>query len=501
MLTPLLRMDFQALANSQYVVPQYLKPCQANFGESAAWDFDTSRRIYDALAELKTSHAGWQLVGSAGTRENLLGGIFDVAAVAMAPDRSFALFSGKPTQKVAGLSDLADLARGEMLSDVDLGELEAIWAWEQALWRWDGPTGGIVPLEKFGRVATIDIAASGMWATVIEDIPGPYDAYVSRVALPSGRREWSVPIQPWVAPHVRISPYERWIALGGPAIVDAATGAIRAPRDSPVANTNLDGRFGLPHWHPRRSDRLLCIGRRMDLSAALHRYEIDLATGELVEEAPIPGPMADGDTGAPRVLGCDIDRTGTFAMVVSDLGVQDAAIEDTGGGALSCLNLDRCTVEWTQPMIDGAFVRVLGSPRWTMEAPQAANVDPALSMWTSVDAHPITDHNSSRMRDQRSSGFDQEFPHRGSVAVNRMLRADNDGEVQLATYFALLDLDAARELGQLAELGDQLVSVLSPIVDGTDSDWSTAQRLAARQLLTVTSEPQGEAFWRDVLYE
>lgn len=136
-----------------------------------------------------------------------------------------------------------------------------------------------------------------------------------------------------------------------------------------------------------------------------------------------------------------------------------------------------------------------------MEAPQAANVDPALSTWTSVDAHPITDHNSSRMRDQRSSGFDQEFPHRGSVAVNRMLRADNDGEVQLATYFALLDLDAARELGQLAELGDQLVSVLSPIVDGTDSDWSTAQRLAARQLLTVTSEPQGEAFWRDVLYE
>ncbi|MFZ1542016.1 MAG: hypothetical protein WBB51_00450 [Candidatus Microthrix parvicella] len=45
MLTPLLRMDFQALTRSQYVVPQFLKPRQAHFGHRDEWDFETSQQM------------------------------------------------------------------------------------------------------------------------------------------------------------------------------------------------------------------------------------------------------------------------------------------------------------------------------------------------------------------------------------------------------------------------------------------------------------------------
>lgn len=500
MLTPRLRMDFSAFADSQYVVPQFLKPRQASFGPAESWDFEVTEHLHRSIYEMGTSHGGWQLVGGAGTRESLLGGLFDVAAVAIAPDRSFALFAGKPTQKAVGLEDVVDIARAEVFSSVDLGDLEAIQAWEQALWRWDAATGGIVPLAKFGRVAAIDIAPLGTWAAVIEDIPGPGDGYVSKVSLPSGHREWSTPITKWVPPHVRVSPDERWIAMGGPAVVDARNGTVRSPRWSPVGANVCGEQVALPHWHPRRPDRLLCLGRRPDLRRAVHRYEIDLESGEMVAEGEIHGPMAALDTEAPRMLACDVDASGTYALVVSDLGVEDAAIEDTGGGALSWLNLDTCTLEWTNPMIDESFVRVLGSPRWT--ATGHASVVPAtLSTWEELDAVPITDHSSSRMRAQRSSGFDQEFTHRGALAVNRMLGAQNDGEVQLATYLALLDLDTARELDQLDELRQQLLTVLLPIADGSDAHRPFAQRLAAQQILAVTNQPQTIEFWNDVLYE
>ncbi len=508
---PLFHHDYSRLANAQYVASTAFTPRRATLNVSPHLTADHVRRFASTALDLGASHGGFGLTGDDGNPASMLGSDFSVLSAATDPLGRFTLFCGQVTDLSIGLNPAADL-----VVDLDYDtrftraalDIDHTHRFENGLWMWSSD-GGIVPVGRYGRVHAIDVAPSGTWAAVIEDIPEQPVAWITRIELPTGRRSWRVACGTEYN-HLRISPDERWIAFAGPGLLEPDTGRCYTMPGAATRFTDWTEHqiLGFPFWDTTHRSRLICLGRR--INAGPDRsiiFEIDLRTGALenlraVESPSRPPDASDTPRTDSNLTACDLDPTGRYLLATDRADSPENLADEDSPHTLSCIDVATSSRLWVAPAIFGDVFRCTRNPRWVNRhtdgvPPQAGPLTITLPDWILSEPAREESASSEETVKQRRQGFDTEYAERSISVTNQLLNSEDAREIERLGYILLRDLRTDLELGGSEGLGADVIGALRLRAQG---DAPTEVALALARLIAdlnrVSSLPLDPAFWQ-----
>jgi hypothetical protein len=494
---PLFHRDFSSATGTSYVVSQKLRPRERLAPAESSNPVEVAEELARRAAALGADHCGQQLIGDSGGHASILGPDFSVRAFAMDAHHRFAVFCGQITDQSIGMSPAADLTTANMLAGSSrwrCSEVDRTGRWEQALWLWTSD-GVIVPMQRLGRVAGVDIAQSGTWAAVVEDFPGTSGTHLTAIDLPSGNRKWSIryPAEP---PHLRISPDERWIAFAGPGVVEVASGRIfAAPGSVTALNDRPDQDFlAFPMWAPGDASTLSCVGfdvRGNQSPSVL--YNLDLRSGLRSEVRPIQGlPGREA-----FVTDADLDPSGRYLLTVDASGVPEHLGEDDGPGALCCIDVANASFVWASDICGTDFITVNSVPRWTGRRTfdQASEVN--LKNWPTESPQVNTSFADEQIHTAQDRAFDTEFLMSAAQCANRILDIDDAVVAERLAYILIRDLQSAIRLGQRPGIDSEIVQVFRTAIERRPNHPTTAViRTAADRIDNIGDLPEDAQYWQ-----